>query len=82
MLEPHGLVICVRDIKPSTQNYISSAAGDGAVITRAAFRLIVFRPVINELLVATIRQSDASGVLGLLRWSRWDVACSCGIICI
>ncbi|MBA0579546.1 hypothetical protein Gorai_021799, partial [Gossypium raimondii] len=55
-----GLCISVYDIRSIKGGFIFP--GDGASTYTVEFRLIVFRPFIGEIIVAKLKESDASGL--------------------
>lgn len=56
-----GLAILVRDFEKVGAPYIFP--GQGHVHVKVKFGLIVFRPFVDEVMQATIRFSDKSGIL-------------------
>ncbi|PWN53235.1 hypothetical protein IE53DRAFT_199673 [Violaceomyces palustris] len=60
ILQDVGLCICLFDILSAEEGKVRW--GDGCLYHKVSFRLIVFRPFINEVLVGKIKSSDESGI--------------------
>ena len=56
-----GLVISLFDILEIGDSHL--VAGDGASHTRVTFRVLVFRPFIEEIIVGKIKSSNSEGKL-------------------
>ena len=54
-----GLVISLFDILEIGDSHL--VAGDGASHTRVTFRVLVFRPFIEEIIVGKIKSSNSEG---------------------
>ena len=60
VISGHGLCICLRGIDNISESKIYH--GDGAAFVRVTFRLILFKPYKDEILVGKINSCDQSSV--------------------
>lgn len=58
-----GLVLCVYDVLSVGDSYLLPMDAEGASHTRVTFRVIVFRPFVEEILVGKIKSCTLEGVL-------------------
>ena len=72
-----GLVISLFDILEIGDSHL--VAGDGASHTRVTFRVLVFRPFIEEIIVGKIKSSNSEGKLQDRNISAFNVKISISI---